>query len=244
MYQLERRLVSITGASRRNRPGTFFLSSSALLAGLATLLVAAGVPVSASPTLPAPFRAQRMDRNPSLDSGVDARRAEDSSIRRPKSDAPAPAGSGDAVERLARESAAAPDSRPGGPAPKAGEIAGRSPLRPDGSVPGEGDRTNLGEDGIRDRRQSPAPEQQLRSYGWELPRPDSQAQTGFPAASSRPARLVVPAPLRRPAASERARLPKWTQILPRLVPADKSTSSGSPSSQGTKLSWSIDVGAP
>ena len=58
MCQLERRLVSITGPARRNRPGSFFLSSSALLAGLTTLLAAAGVPVSASSALPGRFQAK------------------------------------------------------------------------------------------------------------------------------------------------------------------------------------------
>lgn len=48
MYELERRLVSIINPAPRGRPTRAFLSSSALLASLATLIVAAGVPVTAS----------------------------------------------------------------------------------------------------------------------------------------------------------------------------------------------------
>ena len=48
MYQMERRLVSIINPARRDRPTPAFLSSAALLASLATLVVAAGVPVTFS----------------------------------------------------------------------------------------------------------------------------------------------------------------------------------------------------
>jgi beta-lactamase regulating signal transducer with metallopeptidase domain len=54
MYQLERRLVSIIEPARRDRPTRAFLSSSALLASLATLVVAAGVPVGFSSARPGP----------------------------------------------------------------------------------------------------------------------------------------------------------------------------------------------
>jgi hypothetical protein len=46
MHQLERRLLSIINPASRDRPTTAFLSSSALLASLATLVVAVGVPVT------------------------------------------------------------------------------------------------------------------------------------------------------------------------------------------------------
>jgi hypothetical protein len=58
MCQLEQRLVSITTPAHRERPGAAFLSASAAIAGLATLTVAAGVPVSAYSALSDTLRAQ------------------------------------------------------------------------------------------------------------------------------------------------------------------------------------------
>jgi beta-lactamase regulating signal transducer with metallopeptidase domain len=58
MYQLERRLVSIINPARRDRPTSFFLTSSALAASLATLVVAAGVPVGSSSASSWPLRAE------------------------------------------------------------------------------------------------------------------------------------------------------------------------------------------
>lgn len=52
MVELERRLVSIITPAPRGRPTPAFLSSSALLASLATLVVAAGVPVTVSAASP------------------------------------------------------------------------------------------------------------------------------------------------------------------------------------------------
>jgi beta-lactamase regulating signal transducer with metallopeptidase domain len=49
MYQLERRLVSIVTPARRDRPTVVFFASSALTACLATLAVAAAIPVASSP---------------------------------------------------------------------------------------------------------------------------------------------------------------------------------------------------
>jgi hypothetical protein len=58
MVELERRLVSIINPAPRDRPTAAFLSSSALLAALATLVVAAGVPVAFSSAPPFPLGAR------------------------------------------------------------------------------------------------------------------------------------------------------------------------------------------
>lgn len=239
MYQLERRLVSITSPARRNRPGTFFLSSSGLLAGLTTLLAAAGVPVSASPALPSPLPAKRTDMAAAFGRDSDSRRAEESSIRPEQAEtvSSAPAGSGNAVERLARESAAASDSRSGVPASMARAKPERGPPRRDRAVPSENALTEPIAEGSRDYAQ------QLRNYGWELPRRDSQLRIESQSASARPARLTLPAPVYS-TSSERTGPPRWARNMPRLVRGDKPTGSPLSTSQGPlTLSWSIDVGA-
>jgi len=232
MYQLERRLVSITSPARRNRPGSVFLSSSALLAGLTTLLAAAGVPVSASSTLPGRFQAKRAEPAGSV-------RAEESSTRARKTekDLPAPAGPDNSAGRIAGESAFASESRSNARSTAERPSAGGGEGGPDETEP-----MNPGEGGSRDRRQSDFA-QQIRDYGWELPRPDPKVGIGFAGDSSRPARLVLPA---RPdsASSERTGRPRWARNVPRLVRGDKPTGSPLSTSQGPlTLSWSIDVGA-
>jgi bla regulator protein BlaR1 len=230
MYQLERRLVSITSPARRNRPGSFFLSSSALLAGLTTLLVAAGVPVSASSTLLSPLQAKPVEQASSLEKHVDSRRTEGSSP-----------GIAEPTERSATESAVASELRAEGAA-TAREMAERRPSPRDGTAPSESAPTRPSEEESRDRRQSSASAQPLRDYGWELPGHDSRVQIGAAAASSRPTRLALPAPA--DSASERTGRPRWARNVPRLVQGDKPTGSPLSTSRGPlMLSWSIDVGA-
>jgi beta-lactamase regulating signal transducer with metallopeptidase domain len=224
MDQLEQRLVSITSPARRNRPGTFFLSSSALLAGLGTLLVAAGVPVSASSTLPSPFRPKRIAPASPLEKDGDSARAENFSPGAERAERPssAPAGSENAVE------------------PIAAEIPERGSARRRGTLSSEGEPTNRE---ASPEGQGPAYADRLRDYGWELPRRDPQVPIGSPADSSRSARLLLPAPLAA-ASSERTGRPKWARNTPRLV-RGHSVLSSVPASQGSlMLSWSVDVGAP
>jgi beta-lactamase regulating signal transducer with metallopeptidase domain len=238
MYQLERRLVSITGAARRNHPGTIFFSSSALLAGLTTLFVAAGVPVSASTPLLRSSPANPTGTAAVLEKSVASGRAEESSPRPGRA-----AGSEKAVERFARERAAASESRPDGPAWEARAIAERAPPRRDGIVPGESEPTDPGRDGSEDLSRSSAHAQPLRDYGWELPRGHSRVEIGSSTASSQPSRLTLPTPL-YPASRERTGRPRWARNVPRLVRGDKPTGSPLFTSQGPlTLSWSIGVGA-
>lgn len=58
MCQLERRVVSITGPARRERPGLLFHSASAAIAAFVMLAVAAGMPVSPAPGLPDLLRSE------------------------------------------------------------------------------------------------------------------------------------------------------------------------------------------
>jgi hypothetical protein len=229
MYQLERRLVSITSPARRNRPGSVFLSSSALLAGLTTLLAAAGVPVSASSTLPDRFQAKRADR-------TDSARAEESSMaaRRTERVFPPPAGPENSAGRAADESAFAWRSRP-----DSRSAAGRASTRRDGAGPGKAEPTTLGEEGSR----HPDLAQQIRDYGWELRRPDPKVKIDLAEDRERPARLTLPA---RPdsASSERTGRPRWARNVPRLVRGDKPTGSPLSTSEGPlTLAWSIGGGA-
>jgi BlaR1 peptidase M56 len=243
MYQLERRLVSITSPARRNRPGTLFLSSSALLAGCTTLLVAAGAPVSATSTLPGPFQARPAGMDSPLGKDGQSGRAENPSTgaRRAERVSPEPAGSGTPAERFVRASDVGSDLRSDRPASDSREIAQRGPRR-DGTVPSESEPANPGEEESRDRRQSPASSRQLSDYGWELPRRDSRVPTGSPAASSRPARLTLPTPLYS-APRERPDRPRWARNVPRIVQGAKPGSSPVSTSQGPlMLSWSLEVG--
>jgi beta-lactamase regulating signal transducer with metallopeptidase domain len=229
MDQLERRLVSITSPARRNRPGAFFLSSSALLAALATLVVAAGVPVSASSTLLSPKRAKPADIAPRLAKGI--ARSEDGSVRETRG------------ERGGSRSAVVSESRAEGPVSEAGGIVERRPAHRNGPVTRESELTSPAEEARQHPRPSPADAEPLRDYGWDLPHRDPGVRIAAPAASSRPARLTLPAPL-FPDSSERTGRPKWARNAPRLVRGDKPTGSPLSTSQGPlALSWSIDVGA-
>lgn len=226
MYQLERRLLSITGPVRRKRPGTLFLCSSALLAGCATWLVAAGVPVSASPGLPGAYPPGSTGRVFAVDAGADLRQAVDSSPR------PGP------TERASR--APASESRPKGLASTAREIAETRPSRRDGTAANESEPPLRRESASPDPRQ-PAHAPPLRDYGWELPRRDSDLQAGFPAGASRQARLALPA-LQDSASSERTGRPRWARNVPRLVQGPPRVGSPPSASRGPlMLSWSLDV---
>jgi beta-lactamase regulating signal transducer with metallopeptidase domain len=224
MYQLERRLVSITSESRRNRPGALFLSSSALLAGLTTLLVAAGVPVSATPALPGSLRANRAAIASPVEKAVESGRPEGPSLRPGRGERPSsPPGSESRSEEAGQATA-----------PRSPRIAG--------TAAGESGPTNRDQEGSRDERQSPASAGELRNYGWELPRPGSQVRTQSPAESSRPTRIVLPEPLQS-ASNDRTGRPKWARNVPRLVQGGVPTVSRVPTSQGPlMLSWSIEVG--
>ncbi len=239
MYQLERRLVSITSPAPRNRPGTFFKSSSALLAGLTTVFVAAGVPVSATPAFLGPLEAKRTGTASSLAPAADSGSDEEPSPRAGRSErvSPAPAVPESAAGRFADDSIIASQSRS-----TARAMAERRPSRRDATDPRESEPTGPVEDGSRDRRQ-PASAQQIRDYGWELPRQDSKVRIGSAEASSRLARLILPA-RRYPAPSERIGRPRWARNVPRLVRGDKPMGSPLSTSQGPlTLSWAIDVGA-
>ena len=113
MYQLERRLVSIIEPARRDRPTAAFLSASALLASLATLVVAAGVPVSFASAPPRPLGAEP--------AGIASNEAFPAPSAR--SSAPEAAGPRDGI--FAR-SEAAPDGPAGGSARLQGPALARS----------------------------------------------------------------------------------------------------------------------
>jgi beta-lactamase regulating signal transducer with metallopeptidase domain len=225
MYQLERRLLAITGASRRDRPGAVFLSSSAFLGGLTTVFVAAGVPVSATPALPGSFRADRIDTAPLAEKAESVRLEESSETPRP-------------AEGLSSESAdpmaslAEPESRPA-------EIESRAPVRLAATAPSGLDPSEADGQESRDREPRSADSQQLRNYGWELPRSGFKARTDALAESSAQPRLTLPEP---PSASkDRIGLPKWARNAPQLVRGRPPTGSH-PSAQGPLvLSWSLEV---
>jgi beta-lactamase regulating signal transducer with metallopeptidase domain len=220
MYQLERRLVSITSPARRDRPGIFFLSSSALLAGCTTLLVAAGAPVSATSTLRGPYEAGPAEpASPRAgNSAPGARRAERVSRH--------PAAS-------ASRSGPAPKSSSAGPDPQANELADPGPRRGDEIVASRSEPPSS--------RSAPHA-QPLSDYGWELQRRDSRLEMESSTASSRPARLILPVSPSSES-SARAGRPKWARNVPRLVQGGTPTRSPIATSEGPlMLSWSIEVG--
>lgn len=239
MHQLERRLVSITSPARRNRPGTAFLSSSALLAALATLLVAAGVPVSASSTLLSPARAKRADIASRLERRGDFARPEDRSARKMRGERDGP---GNSLERFVSESRVVSGPRAEGPVAGAGGNAERGPADRGGTAARESAPTSPAEEASQGRRSSPTSAERLPDYGWELTRRDPKVRIGSPTAPSRPVPLALPGSF-FPASSERSGRPKWPRNAPRLVRDSTSTRSTFPGSQGNlMLSWSVDVG--
>jgi beta-lactamase regulating signal transducer with metallopeptidase domain len=234
MYQLERRLLSITSPARRTRPGTLFRSAAALLAGATTFVVAAGVPVRASPALPGPFGASRTPAAPLPGKAAASGQAEASSGRHSRAPRSAPEGPGNEVPSTGGESAAASkagqDSAEGGPPSLGDRAAGaRVPTRSVEEGRGEGPQ--------------PVPTaQQLQDYGWELPRRDLQVRPGSGAASPQPARITLPARL-YPESAERSGPPSWARNVPRLVRGRPPTGSPLSATQGPLvLSWSVEVG--
>lgn len=231
MYQLERRLVSITRAVPRNRPGAVFLSSSALLAGLTTVLVAAGVPVSASTTPLSPLKPRGLDRGMARGTAADLRRAGFSSARSVslKSVEPVPAESADAFEARPRDRASK------------GLAEGR-PTGRDELISGESEPPSPGEGVSEERQDSTAPAKPLSDYGWALSRRDPNAQVASLAGSSQSARLVVPKPIYS-APNQRIGRPKWARNVPRLARGSPPTGIPVSMSQGPlMLSWSIGTG--
>jgi beta-lactamase regulating signal transducer with metallopeptidase domain len=239
MYQLERRLVSIINPAHRNRPGTLFLSSSALLAGCTTLLVAAGVPVSASPTPLGPFREEAAEPATSLATSPESGPAgEPSTGTGPSGGAfQASPGPENATQRRARQNASASEPRSLVPASEDGDDNELDAPR-GGTRPSQSEPPSPGDAGGLNPRQASAGAQQLRNYDWELPRRGSQVQTGSRAEASPPARMTLPTPL-YPASGERNGPPKWARNVPRLVRGRPPTGSA-PSAQGpVVLSWSL-----
>jgi beta-lactamase regulating signal transducer with metallopeptidase domain len=232
MYQLERRLVSIISPARRNRPGTLFLSSSVLLAGWTTLVMAAGVPVSASRTPLGASRQEAAGPASSLARGpVSGQAAEPSVAPTGSLRISAGPGSSESVAGpVAGESASGWERSQAVPAPQARKIAGRQPSQAEAARPGG--------PADRDRRLSSADSQQLRNYGWALPRLEPQVRTESSGDSSRPARITLPGP-DYSASSERSGPPKWARNVPRLARGRPPTGSA-PSTQGPMVVyWSL-----
>jgi beta-lactamase regulating signal transducer with metallopeptidase domain len=223
--QLERRLVSITSPARRDRPSTLFLSSSASIATLATLIAAAGVPVSPSSTLLHAVPPRLAGITSPVGKRLDSARAEDAAASEGRAEAVSVT-----QERPARESTGALESEPEARASAVGRTAETGPDQRQETLRG------------KDRAPAPAYAQQLPDYGWELPRRDSNVQIGALTPPSSPTGLNLPTPISS-ASKERTGRPKWTQIIPQLVPANTPTSPRPTPSQGTlMLSWSVDVG--
>jgi beta-lactamase regulating signal transducer with metallopeptidase domain len=190
--QLERRLVSITRPARRDRPGTAFVSSSVALAGLATLIAATGVPVSASSALPeAGATAASL---PSTDRGRDSEAIED------RSEAPLP-GPARAVG-----TASAGRSSLSRPVPAAVRTGGGVAPRNAGAERA-GEAVSVG--------QSPTGPyvQPLPDYGWDLRR--AGPHVPVVTVPSQPDRLSLPS---RSATSDvPAARPRWARHLPQLT---------------------------
>jgi beta-lactamase regulating signal transducer with metallopeptidase domain len=226
MYQLERRLVSITSPARRNRPGAFFLSSSALLGGCTTLLVAVTVPVSATSMRSGSFQAGRQGPAPEVGKDADRRPSENS----PAGARPAePARPGNAARGLVSNAQSASQARSSGPASEPSEVANSGQPRRDRPVRSEGGPAN---EGSRDG-------QTLSSYGWELPRRDSRVRIDSSEDPARLARLTLPA-TRESASTKGSGRPKWARNVPRIVQGAKPMNSPGSTTQGPlMLSWSL-----
>jgi len=240
--QLERRLVSITSSTRRDRPSPTVVFCSAMLATLATLIVAAGAPVSASSTLRSPIRLERATIASPIEEGVESARADDSSEREKRAEriSPTQARSEDALERSAQGSTVASMSHPAGRASEEMVKRGQARLQ---TVPRKAELESRGEEGNRNRRQAPAYAQQLPDYGWKLPQREVKGHIGAVLDPSRPNRFSSPTSLDA-ASRERTGRAKWAPLIPQIVPPGTPTRSTLPNSQGTlMLSWSLEVGA-
>jgi hypothetical protein len=164
--QLERRLTSITTPVRRDRPGPAFLSFAVLCALLATLVVAAGVPVSPSSLLPNPLRAGP--------GGI-------ASLPPPPA---ARSVAAVAEHRASKDALAAP-----------GESQERDRSRRPDSSPRQDEAKSLGAAESPDRQQPPATLAELPDYRWQLPQRGSAMQiAAIPGPSNANRVLLTPPP--------------------------------------------------
>jgi beta-lactamase regulating signal transducer with metallopeptidase domain len=206
--QLERRLASITRPARRDPPNAAFISSSAALAALATLVAAAAVPVRASSAL--------LGRHPAPRSAA---------IEQPASFA-APKDLADGVSPVAARSATQADGqnaldRPRGDAVVAANLRRQAPAHAAGQIQraeivdrdiGPGSRSG---DGSSAQPQAATDAQRLPDYGWGLRR----AEPNFPveSVSARSQRARLPSPPGFEASRGPAARPKWARFVPQLA---------------------------
>jgi beta-lactamase regulating signal transducer with metallopeptidase domain len=235
MCQLEHRLVSITGPGRRDRPGLPFLFASALLAALATSVVAATVPVSRSLTRVRQFDAEPAARTAGVEGRTNSRVTEGLSP--------------DAKPLLARAelppfgatAVAAHSNRRN----LASAAAGRATVDPSEAASPGGELKPPREQDHRDRPQAESHAQGVPDYGWNLRQPALRGQVGtFVAPAPLSTRLTLAAPP-DPASSGPARPRRWPQFIPRIIPAGTpkpTTNSPSSRTAATMLSWSLQVG--
>jgi hypothetical protein len=225
---LERRLVSITRASRRDRPTAEFLSSACLLAAAATLIVAAGVPVSASPRDIGSVAATPRGVVTLVDGRSHPGRAD-----APAFTLPGAANSRGPTSSLGRETAA----------PDAGEVAETSTARAADTNRANADLKTATGAARPPSEQAQAPAPPLPEYGWELRQPGRTLQIASPAGLSPTARLDSPAAA--PDSKERTGRPKWARFVPQLaVPGKGGRPASSLAERKLMLSVSVDMGAP
>jgi beta-lactamase regulating signal transducer with metallopeptidase domain len=205
--QLERRLVSITRPARRDPPTRAFVSSSAVLASLATLVASVGVPVRASSAVPG-AREAPPSLTPPFGQRVRSAEAEDRSGSAP----PSPRAIGEnsaraeALNRLVRpagDAAVAATLRSNPPAPTTDQVVS-SDRRPRGPALEAGNA----------QTQAPAYAQPLPDYGWGLRRADPNLSVGSDTGPSQRDRIRLSN--RRPASDEQPVRPKWARFLPQL----------------------------
>ena len=171
MCQLERRLVSITAPTRRERPDPAFLYASAVIAALVTLAVAAGVPVRPSSALPAPLREEPTLLAGGIDPAPTEGRSESQGQMPMPMRAESVSGGGrDARTRFEMARAVVPMPQA---ARRASEV-GAQPVEP----PAQSRETVLlqSEPIGRDSRETPVQSRQLAAYGPQLPRRDVEMQ--------------------------------------------------------------------
>jgi hypothetical protein len=228
--QLERRLVSITRPARRDRPTPAFVSSSAVLAAAATLVVAAGAPVRASSTL---LGAREAAGSLVVFTGKRAASPPDASETR----APAPAAAEGSTQA---DASGALDSRRQGQGAAERTREGEAARRRETLARDAGSKSP-GEDGNSVQPAAPAYAQQLPDYGWGLRRRDPAAQIVALASPSQRARLPLPAG--HAASSEPTGRPKWARFLPQLGSRNMSTRSA-PLVPDRTLTLTLETNAP
>lgn len=182
--QLERRLVSITAPTHRERPGAAFLYASAAIAISVTLAVAAGVPVRPYSALPDPLAMEPAFPTTRVGT-VPAEGGSDTEAPMPYRTNMAPlreGRSGNLREGFEEPSAAA--SLP--QAERRAPDAGGQQIEP--AAQGHEDTPFRGAAIGRDGQNDPASARQLGAYGPRLPQP---------LAEERPSDPRIPEPLRR-----------------------------------------------